>query len=406
VLLACLAAVALLLLAAGAAASSARLSTSFRLSGTELSVRGTARGRGVLARGRAVLEQRVMKVGDDRSTWVTRANRRLERHGSFSLRWAAPASANPLVVRVVVISGRRTLATSPVRRFVIAANVPPAPPPPTAPCGGEVPAPKPGGGKWTCTFDDEFDASTGDATALNTSWWVPQVTATSGYTTGPLGNEACYVNSPNNISVSGGALHLTARKEAAPFTCAGLITTQYTAGMVSTYNTFNQTYGRFEIRALLPQTTATGLQETLWLWPINDTLYGAWPASGEIDLSEFYSQYPTLDIPYLHYNYTPATTNPATNTNTPTTYNCQINPTQYNNYALTWTPGTLTITINGNPCLTDNYIPDNDLTTPAPIHQPVFNARTQALGINTNAFNPTTTPLPATTSIDYVRVWK
>jgi hypothetical protein len=33
-------------------------------------------------------------------------------------------------------------------------------------------------------------------------------------------------------------------------------------------------------------------------------------------------------------------------------------------------------------------------------------ALSQALGINTNAFNPATTPLPATTSIDYVRVWK
>jgi len=268
------------------------------------------------------------------------------------------------------------------------------------PCGGEVPAPKAGGGKWTCTFDDEFDASTGDATALNTSWWVPQVTATSGYTTGPLGNEACYVNSPNNISVSGGALHLTARKEAAPFTCAGLITTQYTAGMVSTYNTFNQTYGRFEVRAFLPQTTAAGLQETLWLWPVNDTLYGpAWPDSGEIDFSEFYSEYATLDIPYIHYNYNAST-------NTPTAYNCQINPAQYNDYAVVWTPGTLNITINGNPCLTDNYIPDDGLTSPAPFNQPFFIALTQALGIGTNTFNPATTPLPATTSIDYVRVWK
>ena len=37
----------------------------------------------------------------------------------------------------------------------------------------------------------------------------------SGYT---LGTD-CYVNSPNNISVSGGALSLTVRKEAAPFNC-------------------------------------------------------------------------------------------------------------------------------------------------------------------------------------------
>lgn len=307
------------------------------------------------------------------------------------------------MVRVVVLAGRRMLATSAVKRYSIQSAVKPAAGQPS--CGGEVPPPKPGGGAWTCTFDDEFDPSTGDGTALNTSWWIPQVTATSGYTTGPLGNEACYVNSPNNISVSGGALHLTVRKEAAPFLC-GLVLTQYTAGMVSTYERFNQTYGRFEVRAQLPSTTAAGLQETLWLWPVNDTLYGSWPASGEVDFSEFYSQYSTLDIPYIHYDYSSATVNPATDTNTVTATNCQIVPSAYNDYAVAWTPGSFTITINGTTCLVDNYIPDGGLTSPAPFNQPFFIALTQALGIGTNAFNPATTPLPATTSIDYVRVWK
>jgi hypothetical protein len=31
---------------------------------------------------------------------------------------------------------------------------------------------------------------------------------------------------------------------------------------------------------------------------------------------------------------------------------------------------------------------------------------TQALGIGLNGFTPGTTPLPATTRVDYVRVWK
>ncbi|HEX4110443.1 MAG TPA: glycoside hydrolase family 16 protein [Solirubrobacteraceae bacterium] len=273
-------------------------------------------------------------------------------------------------------------------------------------CGGELPpTAKPGGGAWSCTFDDEFNASTGDSGALNTAVWVPQVTATSGYTTGPLGDEACYENSPNNISVSGGALHLTVRKAASPFLC-GLLPTQYTAGMVSTYHTFSQTYGRFEVRALLPQTTAKGLQETLWLWPVNDTLYGAWPQSGEVDFSEFYSDYSSLDIPYIHYDYSASTVNPSTNTNEVTSASCHISLSQYNDYAVVWSPGTFTITINGNTCLVDNYVPDNGLESPEPFNQPFFVALTQALGISGNAFNPATTPLPATTSIEYVRVWK
>jgi beta-glucanase (GH16 family) len=397
--------------AVGLASSRTRISASFRVGGRLLSVHGTVRP-GTKVRGgwRVLLEQHGRNVRTGRWGWAMRASGRLERHGTssrFSLVWTAPVSTHTVLVRVVVSSGRRTLAISEVKRLSVTAPVRPVQVPPAAqPCGGESLAPKPGGGAWTCTFDDEFDASTGDPTALNTSWWVPQVTATSGYTTGPLGSEACYVNSANNISVSGGALHLTVRKEAAPFTC-GLFTTQYTAGMVSTYTNFNQTYGRFEVRALLPQTTAAGLQETLWLWPINHTLYGAtWPDSGEVDFSEFYSDYSSLDIPYIHYNYSPSTVSATTNTNTVTATNCQITLSQYNDYAVVWTPGSFTITINGNTCLVDNYVPDDGLTSPEPFDQPFFIALTQALGINANAFNPATTPLPATTSIDYVRVWK
>jgi beta-glucanase (GH16 family) len=298
---------------------------------------------------------------------------------------------------------RRTPAPAPAPT---APAVTPASKAPATSCGGEVPPVKPGGGSWTCSFDDEFAAATGDPAALNTTWWTPQLTATSAFTTGPVGSEACYVNTPNNVSVSGGALHLTARKEAAPFNCGGLFRTQYTAGSVSTYTGFNQTYGRFEVRALLPQTTTSGLQETLWLWPVNDVKYGAWPASGELDFSEFYSQYASLDVPYIHYLYNASTVNATTHTNTVTAYTCQISLTQYNDYAVVWSPGSFTITINGNTCLVDNYIANGGLTGAQPFDQPFFIALTQALGIGTNAFNPATTPLPATTSVDYVRVWK
>jgi beta-glucanase (GH16 family) len=271
---------------------------------------------------------------------------------------------------------------------------------PAGDCGAEALPSKPGGGSWTCSFDDEFDASTGDASALNTGWWTPQLTATSGFFTGQYPYYACYVNAPQNISVSGGSLHLTARHQAV--NCGGY-PAQYTAGMVSSSGHFSQTYGRFEVRARLPQTTAAGLQETLWLWPVNDTMYGSWPASGEVDFSEFYSQYSYLDVPYIHYDYN--TSNAATNTNVVTAYNCTINLSQYNDYAVVWQPGSFQITVNGTQCLTDNYQPSN-VASPAPFNQPFFIALTQALGIGSNAYNPSTTPLPATTSIDYVRVWQ
>jgi beta-glucanase (GH16 family) len=260
-------------------------------------------------------------------------------------------------------------------------------------CGG-TPMYKVDGTEWQCTFDDEFSGTT-----LDTSKWVVQQTATSGYTAGP----DCYVDSPNNISVSGGTLNLTLREEAAPFTCQdpyGNFTTQYTSGMVSTYGLFDQTYGLFEVRAKLPPATIQGLQETFWMYPQDETAFGdLWPDNGEIDFAEFYSEYPNLDIPYIHYN-------SADNDPDVTSYNCSItDQTQFNTYGLLWTSSTLTVLYNGKTCLVDSWDPAFPLVKPEPFNQPFFIALTQALGTGSNAFEPGATPLPATTQIDWVRAW-
>ena len=63
------------------------------------------------------------------------------------------------------------------------------------------------------------------------------------------------------------------------------------------YTTFSQTYGKWEVRAKLPDLQTRGLQETLWLWPDNDIKYGAWPGSGEIDFAEFVDRGDGRDAP-------------------------------------------------------------------------------------------------------------
>jgi beta-glucanase (GH16 family) len=269
---------------------------------------------------------------------------------------------------------------------------------PAAPtCGGTVIYKSPGV-PWTCTFDDEFNG-----TSLNTSNWTVQQTVNSGYTTGAGAGTACYVNSANNVSVSGGTLNLTVRKEAAPFTCTdpfGNFTTSYTSGMVTSINNFSQTYGLYEVSAKLPAATIQGLQETFWLWPANSSKYGSvWPDSGEIDFAEFYSVLSTYDIPYIHYN--AAKTDPNV-----TAYDCIItNPTAFHTYGLEWTPTSLTVTYDAKTCLVDHWDPAAPESGSEPFNQPFFIALTQALGTNTDAFEPGKTPLPATTSIDWVRAW-
>jgi beta-glucanase (GH16 family) len=213
--------------------------------------------------------------------------------------------------------------------------------------------------------------------------------------------------------VSHGYLHLsvvrTKRFQCTGPTRLGLhifdFSTQYQAGEVTTYYGFHQTYGRFEVRARMPKAKVRGLQETLWLWPTDATRYGGFPASGEIDFAEFYSRYADRVIPYLHYAYNPATVSKKTNINIVTDdYTCLLDTTKFHRYLVVWKPGRITLRYDGKTCLVDNYRPSN-VRSPAPFDQPFFLALTQALGVSGNA--PTAkTPIPATTLIDYVRVWK
>jgi beta-glucanase (GH16 family) len=245
-----------------------------------------------------------------------------------------------------------------------------------------------GSDNWQCTFSDDFDGTT-----LDTSKWVAQRTDTSGYTSGKT---ACFVDSPDNVSVSNGTLQLTARQEASPFTCSdpsGDFDTQYTSGMVSTAGgRFSQAYGRFEVRARVSAAHTSGLQSSFWLWPTDPNKYGSWPGSGEIDIAELYSQYADRAIPYVHY------TSPDANV---TNNSCIIgNSGDFHTYAVEWTPTSIKVVYDGNTCLIDT------LAAAHPFDQPFIVVLTQALGIGTNDFNPATTPLPATTTVDYVRVWK
>ncbi len=263
-------------------------------------------------------------------------------------------------------------------------------------CGG-VTMDKPDGTPWVCTFDDEFDGTT-----LNTNNWTVVTTASTNYKSG----SECFVNTPQNVSVSGGTLNLTLMKTA-PFYCTGPNTNEmvdYTAGGVFTKGTFSQTYGYFEVKAKFPAATVKGLQSALWMWPVNSTYYGpTWPDSGEIDIAEWYSQYPSLVIPYIHYNVQGSKLEDPNITNN----RCNVQNTNgYNTYAVIWTNQTITVQMDGETCLVDNWKPATPEVKPDPFNMPFYIELTTAMGVDSNT--PTTATaneLPATTNIDWVRAW-
>jgi beta-glucanase (GH16 family) len=263
-------------------------------------------------------------------------------------------------------------------------------------CGG-VTMYKPDGSPWVCTFDDEFDGTT-----LNLNNWTVEESSQVWYKSG----SECFEDDPQNVSVSGGTLNLTLMKTA-PFYCKGPHNNElvdYTAGMVLTKATFSQTYGYFEVKAKFPAATVKGLQSSIWLWPVNDDYYGdIWPDSGEIDLAEWYSQYPDLVIPFIHYNVKGDKYRDPNRTNN----HCQIaDSNAFNTYAVIWTPETITVQMDGENCLVDDWDPAEPEVKPDPFNMPFYINLTSAMGTESNTPNTDTAQeLPATTSIDWVRVW-
>ncbi|MDX6374341.1 MAG: hypothetical protein QOD98_3329 [Nocardioidaceae bacterium] len=258
---------------------------------------------------------------------------------------------------------------------------------PTDGCGTQPR--KANGTYWSCTFVDDFNG-----TALNRTKWVPQTIFSTG---DALSGYACYDDDPSVVSVSGGTLNLSVRKNATALPCAnGLPATPYRAGMVSTYHLFSQQYGRFEARFKTTATTAPGLQESWWLWPDDrDPLAQLlWPLNGEIDIAETYSVYPDLGIPFLHYGQND-NGGPIPGTNT--SWSCAAARGVYNTYTLEWTASRLEVFINGHSCLVNT-------SGDSAFRKHYILNLTQALGTGTDAVTAAT-KVPAVMNVDYVKVW-
>jgi len=251
-------------------------------------------------------------------------------------------------------------------------------------CGGHPTVPKTGGGMWTCDFNDEFNGTT-----LDRALWLPQTTKGSGFDSN---DHDCFMDSPNNVSVSGGSLVLTSRQEPAPFVCQDTVprSTQYTSGSVSTYQRKSVDRGRVEIRAKIISAKVQGTHTAFWLFP-QDLIGG--PGRGEIDIAEVYGIYSDRAIPFIH-SPLEAVDSRATNNY------CMIQSiADWNTYAVEWTAQSITIIYNGQVCLTETLAAST-------FNKDYMVALTQGLGWPGNDFQPGITPLPAQTLVDYVRVYK
>lgn len=252
-------------------------------------------------------------------------------------------------------------------------------------CGSRIA--KPGGGLWSCSFVDNFSG-----TELDTTRWVTGDSATSGF----YMNSTCF-KSGQNVAVGGGQLKLSVRRTA-PFSCSvpgGAVSAVGLGAGVSTFGKFSQTNGRFEARVKFPSYDGVGLHSNFWMNPQVRT-YGAWPASGEIDVAEWFSGVTGRTFPTLHYT---------GSTSADTGTSCSVARTDaFHTYTLVWGATSMQFLIDGTQCFSRSWAP-TDMAAPKPFDKPFTAALTAALGAGTNAPD-SRTPSLATTAVDYVKVWR
>ena len=134
---------------------------------------------------------------------------------------------------------------------------------------------------------DEFNG-----TSIDTSKWSYEIGG------GGWGNNELeyYTARPQNSYVSNGSLYIRALAET--YKGPDGVTESYTSARMVTQDKGDWTYGKFEVRAKLPE--GQGLWPAIWMMPTFSE-YGTWPASGEIDIMELLGNDTTKVYGTIHY---------------------------------------------------------------------------------------------------------
>jgi beta-glucanase (GH16 family) len=231
------------------------------------------------------------------------------------------------------------------------------------------------------SFDDEFNSFSASANGVGTTW----MTAMSyGERTLPANSEAEYYSDSsvgvNPFAINNGVLDITAAPTNPSSNPLGL---PYTSGVITTYKSFSQLYGYFEMRAEMP--AGAGFWPAFWLLPENN----AWPP--ELDVTEQIGSMPGID-------YVTAHTNVGKFNNMISSGVDVGNTTQgFHTYGVNWTPTTITWYFDGQAIAT--------CATPADMHSPMYMIVNLAVGAKGSWPGPANAGSKAVMQIDYVRAY-
>ena len=253
-------------------------------------------------------------------------------------------------------------------------------------------------------WNDEFDGDTLDLTK-----WSYQIGDGLFYGLNNWGNaeQQYYTDREENVSVADGVLKITAQKEENRYEKYS-----FTSGRIRTVTDENEvlfatTYGRVEAR--IQMIGGNGIWPAFWMLPVDNSVYGKWAASGELDIMEekgrlpgqiggtahFGEQWPNNTYRTKDYFFPEGT-----------------DASDFHVYAIEWDPDAIRWYVDDecystlenwyakSPYGTANY------TAPAPFDVPFYIVLNLAVG---GTFDPeavvTSKSFPAEMNVDYVRVY-
>lgn len=215
-----------------------------------------------------------------------------------------------------------------------------------------------------------------------------------------------YTDSSQNVFVQDGQLNIRALYEPKSFPQDPNRYAQYSSGKINTKDHFTFQYGRVDIRAKLP--TGDGIWPALWMLP-EDSVYGAWAASGEIDIMEAKGRLPGTTSGAVHYGgQWPVNRYLAGEYYFP---EGQTFANDYHVYSLIWEEDSIKWYVDGTFFFKVSKEQWYSVAAPnnpnAPFDQPFYLIMNLAVGGHFDGgLTPDPSDIPATMQVDYVRVYK
>lgn len=230
----------------------------------------------------------------------------------------------------------------------------------------------------TLVWSDEFNGSSVDTS----KWRYETGTGYSGWGNNEL---QYYTDRTDNAYVSGGALHIKAKKEA----YGGM---NYTSARLNTNGKFTFQYGYVEARLALP--SCQGIWPAFWMLGANIGSVG-WPSCGEIDIME--------------------AVNAENRTYSTCHWNCNghaeygkaseyFDITQYHTYGLQWDNQYIRMFVDGSKIYEMNIT--NNTGDTEEFHKPFYLLLNVAVGGNWPGFSINDGAFPQEMKVDYVRVYQ